>query len=224
MSIHLENFKNNLKLRLDDNPQLHGFQTFKKTLERDYFSEVSIRICFKEAAKTENLVIEMDCNLDLLEMLYHLQKGTWGGNLSEEEDLPPNSSFARALDQLQELNEISIDVEEFSLFLNDCSIIVKKIYSNSIKDQLGSILSTIAEHYVYFTKGLSETPFEIYVPVFEDTIPENDYTLSKIREADNQTKDYFGFWGLYFDSEDDAVIYDLSNKSIVSGDLYLLNH
>jgi hypothetical protein len=48
--------------------------------------------------------------------------------------------------------------------------------------------------------------------------------LSNQRAEKISNKDYFSFWGLYFDSEEDAVIYDLSNKSFISGDLYMLNH
>lgn len=219
MSIHLENFRNNLKLRLDENPQLVGFETFKRNLERDYFSKVTIRNCSQDIS-VGNLVVEMDCNLDLVEVLFHLQKGSWGSPNSSES----SSAFTEALVKLKELNSFLIDIEEFSIFLNDSSIIIKKIYADSIEEQLGNILTAIAENYVHLTRGLKETPYEIYVPVFEDDLPENGVTLSKIRTANNHIKDYFGFWGLYFDSEEDAVIYDLSSKSIVSGDLYLLNH
>ena len=223
MPIHLENFENNLKLRLDDNPQLVGFEAFKRSLERDYFSEVTIRNCSLDNS-VGNLVVEMDCNLDLIEVLFHLQKGTWGSSNSAEGQAGESSAFSEVLAKLKDLNSFSIDVEEFSIFLNDSSIIIKKIYTNSIEEQLANILSSIAEHYVHLTRGLKETPYEIYVPVFEDDLLENGGTLTRIQTANNHIKDYFGFWGLYFDSEEDAVIYDLSTKSIVSGDLYLLNH
>ncbi len=222
MPIHLENFENNLKLRLDENPQLVGFEAFKRSLERDYFADVTIRNCSLDNS-TGNLVVEMDCNLELVEMLFHLQKGTWGtGESYESSKVSP--SFSKALMKLKERNNFSIDVEEFSIFLKDCSIVIKKIYANSIEEQLANILNSIAEHYVHLTRGLTEKPYEIYVPVFEDDLMEYGGTLTKIQTANNHIRDYFGFWGLYFDSEEDAVIYDLSTKSIVSGDLYLLNH
>jgi len=223
MPIHLESFKHNLKLQLDNDPQLNGLDTFKKSLEKDYFSKVTIRNCSPDR-NFGNLVIEMDCNFDLVEILFHLQKGTWGGIpiLQGNKQIAP--SFFNTLSRLRELNSLPIDVEELSIFFNDSSIIIKKIYAQSIEEQLGNILNSIAEHYVYLSKGLTETPNEIYVPVFEEDVLENDSILSKIRTGDNSEKDYFGFWGLYFGSEEDAVIYDLGNKSIISGDLYLLNH
>jgi len=36
----------------------------------------------------------------------------------------------------------------------------------------------------------------------------------------NTKNDYFGFWGLYFDSEDNAMMYDVKNKSLIQADLF----
>ncbi len=224
MPIHLDSFNNNIDLHLDNDPQLNGLGEFKRCLEKAYFSQVTIRNCSSDM-KLGNLVVEMECNFDLVEVLFHLQKGVWGDIRSSIENDLKAVSFSSAMDQLQARNTIPIDIEEFSLFLNDSSIVIKKIYSQSINEQLGNVLNAIAGHYVHLTKGLVETPFEIYIPVFEDNILEKNMTvLSKIKTGDNCNRDYFNFWGLYFDSEEDAVIYDLSKKSIISGDLYMLTH
>ena len=61
------------------------------------------------------------------------------------------------------------------------------------------------------------------MPVFEESLLENDTTLMNIRSGNNDVKDYFKYWGLYFYTEDDALIYDLKNTSIISGDLQMLN-
>ncbi len=218
-----DNFRDNLKLKLDDNPQIEGLVEFRKSLEKDYFSNVAVRNCSADNIR-ENLVIEMDCNFKLVEILSHLQKGTWGGTFPAPNSWSKSSPFSKALERLNELNNRRIDVEELSVFLKDSSIIIKNIYENSIEEQLGQILQTIAEHYVYFTKKLSETPYEIYIPVFEEDLFENDTKLKNIRTGNNSKKDYFEYWGLYFDSEKDALIYDLKNKSIIFGDLFMLNH
>lgn len=217
------NFRDNLRIKLDDNPQIKGLVDFKKSLEKDYFSDVSVRNCSSDTAR-ENLVIEMDCNFKLVEILSHLQKGTWGSMCSEQKSWSKSSPFSRALRELNNLNSRQIDIEELSIFTIDCSIIIKNIFENSIEEQLRQILKTIAQHYVYFSKRLSETPYEIYIPVFEEDLFENESKLKNIRTGNNNKKDYFQFWGLYFDSEKDALIYDLKNKSIIYGDLYMLNH
>jgi len=218
-----DNFRYNLKLKLDDNPQIVGLDEFRKSLEKDYFSNVAIRNCSSDSIR-QNLVIEMDCNFNLVEVLSHLQKGTWGRICSTQHSWSKSSPFSNALKTLNKLNNRGIDVEELSIFLKDTSIIIKNIFENSIEEQLRQILQTIAEHYVHFTKKFTETPYEIYIPVFEEDHFENDTKLKNIRNGNNNKKDYFEYWGLYFDSEKDAVIYDLKNKSIIFGDLFMLNH
>jgi len=218
-----DNFRDNLRIKLDDNPQIRGLVEFKKRLERDYFSNVSVRNCSSDNAR-ENLVIEMDCNFTLVEILSHLQKGTWGRMYSAKNSWSKSSPFSRALRKLNKVNNGPIDIEELSIFAKDCSIIIKNIFENSIEEQLRQILQTIAEHYVYFSKRLTETPYEIYIPVFEEDLFENESKLKNIRAGNNKKKDYFKYWGLYFESEKDALIYDLKHKSIIYGDLFMLNH
>ncbi|MGB6153678.1 MAG: hypothetical protein WBG48_16975, partial [Pricia sp.] len=162
--------------------------------------------------------LELNCNLSLIEMLFHFNKGNWG-NFKQGK-----LTFLKLLRQLQLENEIPLDIEEFTLFLKDTTIVINKIYNESIPDQLQDIFSKIGEHYVHLSKGLTETPYEIYIPVFEECSHANDILIRNI-EAGNQTEqDYYNYWGLYCDSEEDAVIYDLKNSRIEQGDLFMLNH
>ena len=227
-----DNFRKNLRLQLDDNPYLLGLDVFKRQLEKEYFAKVSVRICNGNKSEqppadhSSQLVIEMECNFELIEILYYLQKGNWGGlkASNESSSIPSNSAFKEALKIFRASNTMEIDVEELTLVLKDTVIVIKKIYSQSIGDQLGRILQTLAAHYVHFTRDLTETPYEIYLPVFEEEMtPGNTLTDSRSKEVIN-ADDYYRYWALYFDSAWDARIYDLSNKSIISGDLQMLNH
>ena len=48
-------------------------------------------------------------------------------------------------------------------------------------------------------KGLTEMPYEIFVPVFEQPMDINPYEMSlTINKVNNS---YFNYWGLYFDSQ-----------------------
>jgi hypothetical protein len=218
-----ESFRNNLKLKFEDNPDIDGLARFIKRIERDYYSSVSVRTCVYNTDKN-SLVISLECNFDLVEILYYQQKGFWGCPPNGEKCMTSSPPFAMALAELKRLNTDDLDVEELSLFMRDSSIIIKKIYQNSIGEQLETIFEQLAAHYVHLTKKLTETPYEIYVPVFEDDFTKEQQTLANIKTGNNSKRNYFGYWGLYFDSEEDAVIYDLGNKSIISGDLYMLNH
>lgn len=216
MPLDNDNFNNFSRVGFNKNLEIDGLDRFTKNLEKHFFSEVTVRNC---SASTDsiNLVVELDCNFGLLEALHHFENDTWGNFKSQE------NSFAGAFDQLKECNALPIEVEEFSLFLQDTSIIVNRIYNQSISQQLENILTKINEHYIHFTKGLTEIPFEIYIPVFEDQM-ENEHTLLKdIKSGNNNEQDYFSFWGLYYYSEDDAVVYDLKNQCIIEGNLQMLN-
>ncbi|MFS4491507.1 hypothetical protein [Maribacter sp. 2308TA10-17] len=217
MPLNSDNFDNFSRVRFNNEIEIEGLDTFKKNLEKHFFSQVTVRN-FSPSKDVINLVVELDCNLGFLETLHHFKKNTWGNFQS------PEYSFSGALQQLKESNDIPIDVEEFSLFLNDTSIIINRIYHQSISQQLENILSEISTHHIHLTKGLSEIPYEIYVPVFEDDLMDNGNTLLiDIQSGNHSEKDYFSFWGIYYFSEDDAVVYDLKNQSIIKGNLQMLN-
>jgi hypothetical protein len=197
--------------------EVESLEKFTKNLEKHFFSQVTIRNG-SSVNNGINLVIELDCNFGLLETLHHFNKDTWG-NFSCN-----RNSFKGAFNQLNQNSELQIDVEEFSIFLKDTSIIVNRIYEQSVSEQLENILIKLSEHAIHFTKGFTEIPYEIYVPVFEDNLLENEHTLlMNIKSGNTKEQDYFSFWGLYNNSEDDAVVYDLKNETIIKGDLQMLN-
>lgn len=217
MPLYYDSFKNNPPEGFNGDLNIEGLETFKKSLEKHFFSKVSVRNCSSLKSSVQ-LAIELDCNLSLVEMLFHFNKGTWG-NLRQGK-----SSFAKLLRQLVKENDVHVDVEEITLFFKDSTIIINKIYDNSIAEQLENIFTQVGKHYVHLSKGLSETPYEIYIPVFEECTYANDTLIQNIEAGNYRKKDYFKYWGLYCDSEEDAVIYDLINSKIEYGDLFMLNH
>lgn len=215
MPIYLNNLKNNLLFEFNENFQINGLDNFRKNLEKNYFSEITFRQ-YSSHSESVNLVIEMDCNLSLVEILYHFNKGNWGNFKSG------SSTLVNEVKTLCELNHFTVDIEEFSINLKDTSIIIKKNYNQSIPEQFESIFSGIGSHYVHFTRGLTEIPYEIYISVFEETTGKHNSLESQCDEAKNENG-FLKFWGMYYDSEEDAVIYDLENLCIISGELHLLN-
>ena len=218
-----DDFNSQFNLKLDNNPQITGLDAFKRKLEKAYFSNISVRNCITEENRG-NLVIELDCHFELADIIHHLKKDYWGQiekEIRATTGIPP---LKKALSDLETLNELEIDIEEFSIFLNDVAIIIKKTYRDSIQEQLCHILKAIAQHHPYFTRNFSETPYEIYIPVFEEDILENEHRYTKAESPEHTARDYFKYWGIYFDTEEDAVIYDLKRKRIITGDLYMLNH
>lgn len=217
MPLYYDSFKNNPLEGFNGDLNIEGLETFKKSLEKHFFSKVTVRNC-SSLKKSVQLAIELDCNLSLVEMLFHFNKGTWG-NLRQGK-----SSFAKLLRQLITENDVDVDVEEVTLFFKDSTIVINKIYDNSIAEQLENIFKQVGKHYVHLSKGLTETPYEIYIPVFEECTHAHDTLIQNIEAGNHREMDYFKYWGLYCDSEEDAVIYDLKNSKIEYGDLFMLNH
>lgn len=223
MPLHTESFKNSLKFGIDTNYDVIGLDTFEKSLAKYFISEVSVNI-YSSNYEGTCLNIEFQNNLSLTEVLYFLNTHRWEqeGDNSVLSNVNP---FLKALQALQDLNTKSIDIEEISILLKDTSIVIKKIYIQSIPSQLENILKEITAHYLMLTRNSKEVPFEMFIPVFEEGPLEENGTLENIRTGTScAINDYFGYWGLYYESEADAIIYDLGRKSMVYGDLFMLNH
>lgn len=223
MPLHTNSFKKNLNPRVDNNCQVIGIEDFEKSLAKYFFSEVDVKV-YSFTDIEAHLNIEFQNNLTLSEILFFLNKHIWQDG-KDKTILKNVNPFLKALQALKDKNAFSIDIEEISILLEDTSIVIKKIYPQSIPNQLENILKEITENHFRLTRNSNEVPFEIFIPVFEEGPLEKNDTLENIRTGSNSSaNDYFGYWGLYFDSEVDAVIYDLENKSMIYGDLFMLNH
>ena len=216
-----DGFKKNLYIHLDENPPIQGLDDFKRNLEKDYYSSVQVRSCSHNGSKG-NLVIEMQCPLNLVELLFHLQRGNWGVDNPDDPTGNTGNSLASKVWQLQKRNDINIEIEELTFQLKDSTLVIKKIFPQSIEKELHQILEALGEHYTHFTKGLNKTAYEIFIPVLEEDFTKKQPDVKTDPEILRQA--YLCYWGLYFDSEEDAVIYDLSRRSFISGDLHMLNH
>lgn len=208
--------ESSLKPTIETKPQLTGLHSFKQNLEKYYFGEITLRD-YSNFNNQVNLVIELDCNYSLKEALSFLKDNTHVNG-----PLRFTSAFLWEYKKLCYKNNTTIDIEEFSIFFNDTSIIFKKIFENSISDNLKDVFKEILNQYLHFTKQNSDTPFEIYIPVLEKDKEYNNIEL--LAETDNSPteNDYYKFWGLYFDSHNDAIIYDLKRQSLFNAKLDLL--
>lgn len=217
MPSNQENSKEYSLVGFDKNMQIEGLNSFAKNLEKNFFSQVIVRNISTISTQI-NLVIELTCNLDLNETLTHFKKEIWGNFASKEH------SFVMDFQQLKDLNDIAIEVEELSIFLKDTSIIITSIYSQSIPEQLEGILSELERSSLHFMKRQTEVPFEIYLPVYEenDTAYENE-TVIEVESNSNSAQNYFSYWGMYFHTENDAMVYDLKNQILINGTVQMLN-
>jgi hypothetical protein len=212
-------FNNNseeFSVGFNKNFKILGLDSFKENLEKSFFSNISIRNTSTTSDKA-NLVLDVNCNYELSEMLYHYDLGTWGHSSDGQ------ISFLEYFTQLVEMNDVDIEIEELSFHYESTSIIINKIYKNSISEQIEDILRKISENFTSITKGCSAEPFEIYIPIFEEEAETDLLQISDSVQTDFKPTDYFKYWALYFEGENNPEIYDVQSTLIASGNLYFLN-
>ena len=192
-----------------------GLDEFIRVLEKDFFAELTVKCQYERENERTELILDVSCNFGLTEGLHHFNTGNWGGFSCDQSG---KSSFDTAFEQLSDLNNGNIDIAEMSIHFKDTSVIVTRIQDYSIPEQLGDIIGKASEHFVYFTKGLTEMPYEIFVSVFEDNPKKGSLLL-------NGKQSYFDHWGLYFedDPQHDVMVYSLESKTMKKEDFFLLD-
>jgi hypothetical protein len=213
-----QNINTNSDCKLpQDSLTLKGINVFKSKLEKFFFADADIKITETKPNTNSHLNISLNCNFGLTESLFHLNSGNWGGFCKNSSKLE-YSGFELAVQDLEEENTNEIIIEEIAIHFKDTSLFITKIPSLNITDQLCDILSAVSENFVHFTRGLTEMPYEIFVPVFEEdsNVPCNN---------NKKITSYFNYWGMYFHSDvnQDSLVYDLKSKTIIDGDFFLLN-
>ncbi len=213
MPLNLDNFKNNLPIGCTRDVNLKGLDLFKKKLEKHFFAEVDIRKCVTDHTGVE-LVIEVKCTISFALAIQHFRVDILS-------DPGINSSFlTNCLSELRDVNIESVDIKELSFLMSDTSIFIQKAYDYSIAQQLDNIMRVVMNEYNHIISRLKEIPLEIHIPVLEDMAAKED-TPTFLSDFDRPItgKDYFTYWGLYFDSAEDTVIYDVEKSSFIFEEL-----
>ncbi|MEO2052859.1 MAG: hypothetical protein ABGX00_13965 [Allomuricauda sp.] len=194
----------------------NGLDTFLKTLEKEFFASVKVKCKYNNVENRADLILDLYLNFGIVDCLRHFNKGNWSDpTFSKESSENITVALTNAVEYLNAQNSHHIDILEMSFHFKETSIVVSRLYQKSIPEQIGDILYQIGHHFVYFTKGLTEMPYEIFVPVFEDTM------FGKAPEQ--QQSGYFDYWGLYFDEaqQHKAMIYSLEKRKLQEEDLFL---
>ncbi|MFC4220023.1 hypothetical protein [Flagellimonas marina] len=197
---------------------VNGVDEFLKILEREFFAEAKMQCHFNSSHNKAELILELYFNFGLTETLRHFNDGDWGNTCYPlESQVRISSLFTGALENLNAQNSHTLDIIEASFHYKDTSIVISRTSDFSIPQQIGAILSKVSEHFVYFTKGLTEMPYEVFVPVYEGR-------AQNVFEPNKSQSSYFDFWGLYFEDSvhHKVMIYSLRDKQLCHEDLFLL--
>ncbi|MDF0716156.1 hypothetical protein PY092_08370 [Muricauda sp. 334s03] len=199
---------------------IEGLDDFIKDLERYFFATVKLKCKHNIVENRLDLVVDLHFNFSIADCLSHLSNGDWGNySISEESSCDMCTAMKDALKKLNQKSTYPADVMETSLHFTDTSIVISRLYLNSIPEHIGKILTTVSQHFIYFTKGLTEMPYEVFVPVFEDK------TIRSHQSKMDTETNYYTYWGLYFENdgpdEHEALIYSLGKKKFFEESIFL---
>jgi len=116
--------------------------------------------------------------------------------------------------------EKNIEVDELKLFFQDIDVILKKVATRSLFDDLEQIIKAVAESYEAIKGPTGEPPYEIHIPVFEDPAPrfcryrsllDVDETIEEV-SADS----YLHLWGARYNLEGQIRVFDVQKQILIN--------
>jgi hypothetical protein len=201
-----------------------GIDEFKKALNEDYISVVQARP--GDLGGLYQLVVDFVSNMTLQDVVRIFLEGTTFDLIKSGEKAFVLRPFINAYKALQELNKNSrLDIEELNFTFQDTTIHIDQIGSECITEQLNRIFNTIAVNYEYMRLPSGEAPFEIFLPIFEDTADNRLIRFRSKLDVDEtivsfKAADYFNYWGAVYDYARKWMVYDLANKQLLDEEFY----
>lgn len=209
---------NHSNILLDQN-ELDIILAFEENLENLFSTETKVVICPSED-NIVSLAIEIDSNFSLSEIIsifkmpfenkYHTT------NLSKTVLLFQNAAF-----NLNKSMASVFEIKEMSIYFKNTSVNIHSIERNSIVEELEYIIRAIVHHFEYYSTLMGQVPNEIHIPVIEDTTTKELFNENNTVKPIDLRSPYSRFWGLYFDSINNPMIYNLDRTNITPGDLDL---
>lgn len=191
---------------------------FERNLEQIFSTDIKVVIC-PPSDGLVNLAIEVDCSLSLPEII-SLIRMPFDDSDQKVNISKPILQFQNALYGLNQALTPTFDFEEVSIYFKNTSITIYSVEQNSIVEEFEYIVQALLHHYEYYSTIMGQAPNEIHIPVLEDTTTKKLFTKNNSVRPQKYDSPYSKYWGLYFDSLDKPLIYNLSKTNITPGDLY----
>jgi hypothetical protein len=207
-----------------------GINDFKKELAEDYISTVQGRP--GDLGGLYQLAIEIVSSISLFDVANFLAQGIAFDLIKSGTKAFVLRPFLAAYKRLRERNaNVGADIEQLRISFQDTSVTIWSIYDDSIYENVGQIISTLAARYSSMILSSGEPPFEIHVPLFED--PADDrlcrfrVPLDVDETVGNPTADYYiKFRGVEYDyargPNHDRLyrVYDVQRDLLLDIDFY----
>lgn len=114
----------------------------------------------------------------------------------------------------------NIEVDELKFFFQDTDIILKKVTTKSLFDDLEQIVKTVAKNYEAIKGPTGEPPYEIHIPVFEDPSP-RFCRYRSLLDVDETIEDvtadsYLRLWGTRYNLEGQIRVFDVQKQILIN--------
>lgn len=129
--------------------------------------------------------------------------------------------FLAAYGKLKERNKGDYgDIDELRLIFQDSVVIVDYLGDDSIASSLEKILHTLSKNYQHLVLSSGESPFEIYIPIFEDPAVDRPSRFRELLHYDEtipsvSVSDYFVYWGVWYDFSHKHRVYDVQRELLI---------
>ena len=200
-----------------------GIEEFRKELAENYVSLVQVRP--GGAGGLVSLLIDVVTNTTIRDLLAALI-------LNISYDLAKASirkfvlqPLIGAVTKLRATNpQEDFEISQLNVVFADAVLHLDSIPPEGLHAKLEAILLKLSERYESLALPSGELPFEIFIPVLEDTAADRLVRFRQVLVADETIRDfepemYFRFWGLIYGVETSRV-YDCAHDQILQDDFW----
>lgn len=205
---------------------LKDIEEFRKELEENYIAAVHGRRSDSCGGGLYELIIELISNISMADVASWLMGGVAFDLLKHGANSLVIQPLLSAYHKLKEKNkEHGVRIVELRIVLRDSILIIYNICEDGIFDNLKGILEAVAKHYSKTFLRSGEGPYEIHVPVFEDTSEDRLIRFRVLLDVDETIAPvipaaYYNYWGLRFNLSCQSRVFDVSAELLLDEEFF----
>lgn len=205
---------------------LKSVEEFRKDLEENYVASVHGRRTDACGGGLYNLVIELISNTSMADVATWLASGVTFDVLKSGGNALLLRPLLSAYKKLKERNtEHDVRIGELRIIFRDSSLVIYNICGDSIFDNLKGILEAVAQHYSKTALRSGEMPYEIHIPILEDTSIDRLTRFRVMLDVDETVvpvvpEVYYKYWGLRFDIACQSRVFAVANDLLIDEEFF----
>ncbi len=201
---------------------LNGIAEFEDELSRDYVAVVHGRQ--GDCGGLYDLTIDVIANIKLSDVAKFIAEGVAFDIMKASAGALFLKPLLSAVKRLRERNKHeAVSIDELRIVFKDCEVNIDSIIPNGIEDNYETILAMLSRHYHHLRLDSGEYPFELHLPLLEDTEAGRISRFRQLLDVDEtivnrSSEDYFKYWGAYYDLARCSKVYDVTRGLLLKDD------